>query len=127
MREVKFRAWDETNKVMVYNVNINNGKPVKPGYQWFNAENTILHSEPQQYTGVKDRNGKEIYEGDILHERHFVSWSREKGERYVDVFAVVWHDGGFTLKPIGKEHIRTLDWTQYEIVGNIYENPELIA
>jgi len=40
MREIKFRAWNKRDNVMEYNVNINQGKPVKQGYQWFNTENT---------------------------------------------------------------------------------------
>lgn len=66
MREIKFRAYDSANKVMEYNVNVNQGKPVKQGYQWFDSGNTVYHSDLMQYTGLKDRNGKEIYEGDIV-------------------------------------------------------------
>lgn len=120
MREIKFRAWDEQNKVMEYKVNVNDGKPVKYGYQWFNHGNTIYDSELMQYTGLKDKNGKEIYEGDII--RH--DWGLNK---------ITFEDYSFTA-----EQILTFDGkyncslylsdigSDCEVTGNIYENPELL-
>lgn len=66
-----------------------------------------------QFTGLKDKNGKEIYEGDIFQ------WGREKGE-------VIFSDGCFIFKTkIMSMTMRDHRPTEYEIIGNIYENKEL--
>ncbi len=81
-----------------------------------------------QFTGMKDKNGKEIYEGDILAEdtyRFEVIWSEylNKGDLDLDVFIVGfvirWSDGAISPFAYSKE-------MKYEVIGNIYENPELL-
>jgi uncharacterized phage protein (TIGR01671 family) len=78
-----------------------------------------------QYTGLKDKNGKEIYEGNVVQD--------ERGRRY-EVFAV---PGGFAINAFGGGNdnnfwdglssMQTGGWiTQTEIIGNIYEQPELV-
>ncbi|MCK1999962.1 YopX family protein [[Brevibacterium] frigoritolerans] len=75
-----------------------------------------------QYTGLKDKNGKRIYEGDILNDQEdkplYIEFSEEKAAFcFVDVF-----------DPYGKEYytVRDLHYEDLEIVGNIFENPELL-
>ena len=64
MRQLKFRAWD--GKKMHDKVTLDDeGRGIKHGYQWFSDGNTLLHSPIMQFTGLLDKNGKEIYE---LHE-----------------------------------------------------------
>lgn len=74
----------------------------------------------QQYTGLKDKNGKEIYEGDIIQDT--------TDNNHV----VVWYENrcGWAFDDIGRTPAHSingeLDQSQCEIIGNIYENPELI-
>ena len=106
MRELKFRAWDKTDKEMVLNPDVNTN-----GQKSFN--NLIYSIQKRfvfmQYTGLKDKNGKEIYEGDILN-------SGDGVNREVISLEFVFHLVGENVW-YGEES---------EIIGNIYENPELI-
>lgn len=86
--------------------------PVEEGR--VNRENGIL----MQYTGLKDKNGKEIYEGDII--------LRNQKSKYV----IEWNKGAFHAEPINGGYgiiLSGLAKGECEIVGNIYENPALIG
>ncbi len=117
MREIKFRAWDETNKVMENDVNVNQGKAVKYGYQWFNAGNTVYDSELMQYTGLKDKNGKEIYEGDI------VLCDRNINDAFDKTTFLIGIDEYFRYQGVSKlgNEISVEEFKCAEVLGNIYE------
>lgn len=121
MREIKFRVWDKENKEMVSvtTIDFNEGKITEVNtetYCWSNNfENSNLHLiELMQYTSLKDKNGKEIYEGDIINNEG----TRQKYE-------VIFHKGCFCInRSVLGYHI--FNENKVEVIGNIYENPELI-
>lgn len=121
-REIKFRAWDKDNKKM-----IDSSKDDRRDYDeyWGDAfglqlgliENISKDTrfELMQYTGLKDKNGKEIYEGDILGYWGNATWE------------VMWVNEKCAFR-FGN-YITNFPMTECkrkEIIGNIYENPELI-
>ena len=128
MREIKFRAWLKEDKKMV---NVETMDFTDKSMQYLKRSEIInayiLRRESDddvelmQYTGVKDKNGKEIYEGDIL-------FFRDENMKYI----VVWQDAAFIIKSIEirkySEKMCWLDDTEIccEIVGNIYENKNLL-
>lgn len=111
MREIKFRAWDKQLNAFLDNIYFLEDTPINP--QFVDPDWTF-----QQYTGLKDKNHKEIYEGDIFSippDRH------HEEERNV----VEYGDGIYLLEDHG---LHLNDWNELgEIIGNIYENPELLG
>lgn len=114
MREIKFRAWDKTNNRMIE-------WPEIFAYQMLyeiipNSMNDQNIYSLMQYTGIKDKNGVEIYEGDIYN-------MGDKNIKYV----AVWNDTGLTGKQLGSRSYAGISFWKdtIEVVGNIYQNPEL--
>ena len=112
MREIKFRAWDEEKKVMTKNFGIWAIPQIIQGIKENDLSNSLVL---MQYTGLKDKNGKEIYEGDIL-----LTKFEEDDEK--NDFIVEWFiddiSCGWNIGPC--------DTWYSEVISNINENPELI-
>ena len=119
-REIKFRAWDKGKKRMTYSddegVSVGG---LLTGYEDYPEEVTLM-----QYTGLKDKNGKEIYEGDIVafwKEYPLVVSFND------DNYGGVW--GWNLLQADGTAECYYYGLSpneNYEVIGNIYENPELV-
>lgn len=119
MREIKFRAWEPNAKKMsyrtLYQISMQGfGLPIE------SSETVIM-----QYTGLKDKNGNEIYEGDCFQIKKVSKKGSETG-----IAIIVWdnscskyrlddtlEDGEYNLHYFAKNQ---------EVIGNIHENPELI-
>jgi len=159
MREIKFRAWDKDWKMIIIPKQ-HYAPEYKDGHiaEMYNPEENEYHVVYDrderfvlmQYTGLKDKNGKEIFEGDIvkvpveINKENFGEWSYRE---------IKFNNGGFLSSYLCSEkgqviprgytasflseepdlNMKVMLWgeepyqiDQFEIVGNIYENPELL-
>ncbi|UXR50994.1 YopX family protein [Staphylococcus simulans] len=113
---IEFNAFDKNVSALAFNHHLDDtgyGEIDNSQSEYYNA----LCFKLMQYTGLKDKNGKEIYESDIVRNLY--------GELYV----VEWLDGSFVLTEFyngGYDHYIIDSSTEYEVLGNIYENPELL-
>lgn len=117
----KFRAWLKKEKKMVEVKSIHlSTKKVMYGYSinsqsYGNRSIKFDEVELMQYTGVKDKNGKEVYEGDIVQlfggNKYIIRWNNQ-----IACFDIV-NDFGYLVFCLNND---------FEVIGNIYENPELL-
>ena len=127
MRDIKFRAWNGPK--MIYNIGIMPLTERRDADSMTTSRPYEVYFRPDkwkvmQYTGLKDKNGKEIYEGDIVAINAF--------EPRLNI--VRFDRGGFCLEPILEAPLHSSFWSDIkyaeddrsEVIGNIYENPELI-
>lgn len=130
-REIKFRAWDKDREVMIGRAYPNNWENNKDewyadiaymdlcGIESFNGSSryTLM-----QYTGLHDKSGKEIFEGDVVNVAH-----------YADPVIVFWSEPHAQFR-FGRRGAATqidkTDWLfdtdSIEVIGNVHENPELL-
>lgn len=140
MREIKFRVWDKDNSQMYYQTEdfkdlaLINGqfKPVlnnliNNSFNWYRRNYELM-----QYTGLKDKNGTEIYEGDIVTysvkgfkkiNKTVMTFNEEHGAYLFGIYEGV-------KMPCGKK-TRMNKYTRKSVnnvgvIGNIYQNPELL-
>jgi len=152
MRTLKFRAWDDQTKQMVYQDD-----------QMTNYKILGRYTNVQQFTGLLDKNGKEIYEGDILQYKYYyvgIKWwstvseipeierRTEQGRQNYQIQreTVTYRDGAFKIPGLylheiniredklveriktGRSHMNDFEekYWDFEVIGNIFENKNLL-
>lgn len=121
MREIKFRFWDDTLKEMIWpNANFTtmvirlNGRVTDGSV---NMVGTLM-----QFTGLKDKNGVEVYDGDVI---------RSESGIFTEPVTLIVHTHdedwpGTVMATSEDNHCPLWDATPCEVIGNIYENPEIL-
>lgn len=146
-KEIKFRAWDKENFIMHFSNENEDGIvwEIQPKIKFLELrtidsfpggeyhEQTEQWVEPKQVlmqnTGLKDKNGKEIWEGDVVAILKWVGNPDVYEE--AGIYTISWSDNfaGFKFYPRNNDIHDCFDpneENQYTVIGNIYENPELI-
>lgn len=123
MRKIKFRVWDKKQKVMRDVISINF---LKKNVILLHPRGHIIRRIDEecvlmQYTGLKDKNGREIYEGDIVKATTYYGTSFQSNI----LGKVIFKEGAFMIET--ERGYTLLDEAKFiKVIGNVFENPELL-
>jgi len=133
--KAEFRAWDKENERMLYSNNEQNDYPFSwhlhskgieimeyDGTDWYSLKDLVF----MQYTGSKDKNDKEICDGDIVN---YPDADIFYHDEYLNRGIVEYDEDSMAYYFTNRETVEMDDLdisTDVEVVGNIYENPELL-
>lgn len=120
MRDLEFRAWDIKNKSWIYSTHL----PKTESQAWFWDMVHEYGCIVEQFTGLYDKNGKKIFEGDIIKSKH----------HNPSIFKVEFLEGGFcatygdedSSMPIDINHFFDSTGCMIEVIGNIREHSDLL-
>ena len=125
MREIKFRAWDNVQKTFIQDGvfidmfgDVYGLRSLPNGNSSDTQDFLDNNIELTQYTGLNDKTGKDIYENDII------LWENSDGEEVKD--KVLFFNGAFRMRNMGFTLFDYSDSNIFEVIGNIYQNPELL-
>ncbi len=137
-REIKFRIWDIENKEMLrvqeldFEPTFYGGRiAIRPDQynDYFDTEDMIL----MQYTGLHDKNGKEIYEGDIvLYQDWEMAYEGGGNDSFINKGIVEYCEDNCCFNVTERQTVDLADVLykdneDLEVIGNIYDNPELLG